>query len=528
MSAEELTEKIVAKGQEIAALKAAKPPTLKEDLAPLVADLLALKLSYKETTGEDYGPPPAADKPKKEKGPAEQAAAREGPSKAELNKIARKERAAAAKAADREAKGPAAPDAPAAGEAPKAGTEEGDAALAHLYGDLALVQSAVMTDRRFRFISELAEEKMGSMVGQTIWIRARVSNSRAVGKGIFLILRQGLNSAQAICWQGPEVPKQMVKYAAALSLESIVDICCVVTVPTEPLISVTLKSLELQVREIHIVSKAQDLPFLIDDAGRNEAEAEEKQLPTVTQDTALNYRWVDLRTPANQAIFRIQSGVCALFREFLSSRNFIEIHTPKLIGGASEGGSNVFTLKYFDQPACLAQSPQLYKQMAAACGGLDRVFEIGPVFRAENSNTHRHLCEFTGLDFEMAIDEHYYEALDLMGNLFTHIFDGITDRFKHELVVISQQYPFEPISYHRPSLRITFKEGITLLREAGIDASYDEDLSTPHEKALGKIVKEKYGTDFFMMDKVLFSPSSALSAAFPCIASRLTRPSLKP
>lgn len=503
MSAEELTAKIKAKGDEIAALKAAKPPTIKEDLAPLVAELLALKVSYKETTGEDYGPPPAADKPKKEKGAAEQPPAREGPSKAEMNKIARKERAAAAKAADREAKGPA--PAAAADEAPKAGTEEGDAALAHLYGDLALVQSAVMTDRRFRFISELAEEKMGSMVGQTIWIRARVSNSRAVGKGIFLILRQGLNSAQAICWQGPEVPKQMVKYAAALSLESIVDIRCVVTVPTEPLISVTLKNLELQVREIHIVSKAQDLPFLIDDAGRNEAEAEEKQLPTVTQDTALNYRWVDLRTPANQAIFRIQSGVCALFREFLSSRNFIEIHTPKLIGGASEGGSNVFTLKYFDQPACLAQSPQLYKQMAAACGGLDRVFEIGPVFRAENSNTHRHLCEFTGLDFEMAIDEHYYEALDLMGNLFTHIFDGITDRFKHELVVISQQYPFEPISYHRPSLRITFKEGITLLREAGIDASYDEDLSTPHEKALGKIVKEKYGTDFFMMDKVLSS-----------------------
>ena len=422
MSAEEITAAIVAKGEAIRLLKAEKPATLKEDLVPLVAELNALKLSFKEATGEDYGPPPAAEKKKDKQPAAEAPKEREGPSKAELNKIARKEKAAAAKAAEREAKGLTA-----VGEgatAAKATVEEGDAALAHLYGDSPLIQSSTMTDRRFRQISELAENK----VGQAIWMRARVSNSRAVGKGIFLILRQGLNTAQAIVWQSATVPKQMVKYAASISLESVVDILCEVTVPIEPLVSVTLKTLELQVKEIHIISKAQDLPFLIDDAGRNEAEAEEKQLPTVSQDTSLNFRWVDLRTPANQAIFRIQSGVCALFREFLSSRNFVEIHTPKLIGGASEGGSNVFTLKYFDQPACLAQSPQLYKQMAAACGGLDRVFEIGPVFRAENSNTHRHLCEFTGLDFEMVIDEHYYEALDVMGNLFTFIFDGISDR----------------------------------------------------------------------------------------------------
>ena len=93
-----------------------------------------------------------------------------------------------------------------------------------------------------------------------------------------------------------------------------------------------------------------------------------------------------------------------------SGRGFVEIQTPKILGGASEGGSSVFRLKYFGDDACLAQSPQLYKQMAAACSDLERVFEIGPVFRAENSNTHRHLCEFHGLDLEMAINEHYYEV----------------------------------------------------------------------------------------------------------------------
>jgi len=134
------------------------------------------------------------------------------------------------------------------------------------------------------------------------------------------------------------------------------------------------------------------------------------RFPVVSFETRFTNRWIDLRTPANQAIMRISSGVCALFREFLLERSFVEIQTPKILGGASEGGSAVFTLKYFGNDACLAQSPQLYKQMTSACSDFERVFEIGPVFRAENSNTHRHLCEFHGLDLELAINEHYYEV----------------------------------------------------------------------------------------------------------------------
>lgn len=108
-----------------------------------------------------------------------------------------------------------------------------------------------------------------------------------------------------------------------------------------------------------------------------------------------------------------------LFRQALLDENFVELHTPKLIAGASEGGSSVFKLDYKGQPACLAQSPQLHKQMAI-CADFGRVFEIGPVFRAEDSFTHRHLCEFTGLDFEMEIKEHYFEvACDAMYRL-TH------------------------------------------------------------------------------------------------------------
>jgi len=488
---------IVAKGEEIRSLKAIKPapPSLKEDLAPLIQELTQLKLQFKQLAGKEYGAAPAENK-KKESTPQVQKES-EGPSKTELNKLKRKEQKAAKKAEEREVSGVAVPTSTKSVATDLGG--EDDSRLSSFYGDSPMVRSEFMTEKVYVQIKQLNESMVGQ--GQRVWLRARLATSRAVGKGIFVLLRQTIFTVQGVMFQDENVSKSMVKYAAAISLESVVDVQVSVTVPSTPIQSATVKMLELSIHEIHVVSRAMELPFQVEDAGRSEADAQSSGLPVVNQDTALNFRWIDTRTPASQAIFRVQSGVCQLFREFLTARDFVEIHTPKLIGGASEGGANVFTLKYFKEPACLAQSPQFYKQMTAACGGFERVFEIGPVFRAEDSNTHRHLCEFTGLDFEMAIYEHYYEVLEVMGELFTFIFDGIRDRFEHELMLISQQFPVEPIKYLRPSLRITFQEGITMLKEAGVEASYDEDISTPQEKALGKLVKEKYGTDFYMMDK---------------------------
>jgi len=369
-SAEELTQAITDKGEEIRLLKIAKPATLKDDLKPLVAELLALKANYKLLTGEDFGGE-KKEEVKKTKAEQESEKPKEGPSKSELNKEKRKAEKAAKKA---EAK------AEVTAAAPPAAISEGDAAFSHLFGDYPLIQSSVMSEKAYRHVRDLSKDR----AGQNVWIRARVSNSRGVGKGCFLLLRQNINSVQAVMFQGENCPKSMVKYASAISLESVVDIYAEITVPEVPIQSATVKDIELNVIEIHVVSRAGDLPFLVDDAGRGEAEAAATSLPVVNQDTALNYRWIDTRTPANQAIFRIQSGVCQLFRNYFLEHDFVEIHTPKLIGGASEGGANVFTLKYFDQPACLAQSPQFYKQITAACGGFERVFEIGPVFRAEN------------------------------------------------------------------------------------------------------------------------------------------------
>jgi aspartyl-tRNA synthetase len=248
----------------------------------------------------------------------------------------------------------------------------------------------------------------------------------------------------------------MIKWASSIPKESVVDLYVTVTLPHSPVLSTTQKDVELNVQKLFVVSKAlPELPFQIEDAARSDTllNAEGSTYVAVGLDTRLNNRILDLRTPANQAIMRIQSGVGRLFREFLDSRGFVEIHTPKLIGGASESGSSCFTLKYFEDNACLAQSPQLYKQMACACSGLERVYEIGPVFRAENSNTHRHLCEFTGLDFEMVIQEHYHEVLDVFSDLFIYIFDNLKTRYAKELEIINEQVLFPLLS----SLMVLFR-----------------------------------------------------------------------
>ena len=139
------------------------------------------------------------------------------------------------------------------------------------------------------------------------------------------------------------------------------------------------------------------------------------------QDTRLDNRVLDLRTTTNQAIFRLEAGVCKLFRDTLDKRGFVEIHTPKIISAASEGGANVFTVSYFKTSAYLAQSPQFYKQMAIAAD-FNKVYTVGAVFRAEDSNTHRHLTEFVGLDLEIAFNYHYHEVTDQIGELFVEIF----------------------------------------------------------------------------------------------------------
>lgn len=346
-------------------------------------------------------------------------------------------------------------------------------------------------------------------VDQRVSLRARLQTSRGTSKHAFIVLRSGFYTMQGIVSSENEaVSKFMVKFAGSLNRESVVQVEGVLKLAEIKSEMITQRGIELDVDRIFAVHAAQRVtPFAVEDAARPEessaaASEEEKALPRVLLDTRLNNRIIDLRTATNQAIFRIQSGICNLFREFFLDNQFVEIHSPKLISAASEGGSNVFKVSYFKTEAYLAQSPQFYKQMAI-CGDLERVFEIAPVFRAENSFTHRHMTEFVGVDLEMAFKQHYHEVMLLIGRMFMFVFSELPRRFAPEIAIVRKQYPIEefklPAGGNFPVVQ--YPEAIALLREAGVEIGDFDDLSTEVERHLGRLIKAKYDTDFYILDK---------------------------
>ena len=463
---------------------------------PLLKEMLALKITYKEMTGEEFGPP-KQEKKKKEKQAPQEAKDPEKAKKKAAEKAAKEEK----KRKNRELRE--------AQQKAKLEKESG-AGMEAIFGDREMVVSKEITDTRWTKVSDVAEREGGEVT-----IRGYLEKVRVVGKGAFVVIRAAMFSVQCIAFESKTVPGALVKYIEKTPLESTVDITGTVANVDTPT-ACTESGVEIQIKTFHTISKADPiLPFMMEDASRpdekreadigeytgEEEAASGDGLVRVGQEKRLNYRWLDMRTPANQGIFRVQSMTCHFFRNFLVKKGFTEIHTPKLIEGAAEGGSDVFKLKYFDRDACLAMSPQLHKQIMCACAGFERVFEIGPVFRAENSNTRRHLCEFTGMDLEMAFNEHYDEVLDVLGELFISIFDGLNETCKSEIEAVRAQHPFADLRYLRPTLKLTYAEGAKLLRDAGIPQGDNEDLSTENEKLLGDIVADKYKTDFFFMDK---------------------------
>ncbi len=344
-----------------------------------------------------------------------------------------------------------------------------------------------------------------SFIGKRVIIRGSWHNCRGTAKNAFVLFRDGLYMMQAILSvDNPLISRPMVKFAINIPKESIVDLEGEIVAAELTSDQLSFKTFELRADRMFVISEAKcQPPFNLDDAARpEEAHApEEVPLPRVALDTRLNARVVDLRTITNQAIFKVLSGVEQLFAEFLSKRGFTRIFTPKIIPAASEGGANVFKVSYFKQDAFLAQSPQFYKQMAIT-GGLGKVYEIAPVFRAENSFTHRHMTEFTSLDLESTFKAHYHEVMYLIGDLFKFIIQEIPLRFEHECKVIKAQYPSPDFVVPEGPLRvIQYPEGIAMLREAGVEIGDLDDINTENERRLGKLVREKYGTDLYALDK---------------------------
>ncbi|OEH78321.1 putative aspartyl-tRNA synthetase [Cyclospora cayetanensis] len=334
--------------------------------------------------------------------------------------------------------------------------------------------------------------------GESVWVRGRLQDSRCKGSIAFVTLREGTETVQ--CVFGDSCSKDLLRWLAAVPAESLIDVWGRIVSPQTPVASTTQRK-ELQGEKVFCVVKAKkELPFQLKDAMQPEDEQKEGQI-RVHLETRLDNRCLDLRVSGTAAVARVTSEVSRYCRDFLHQHGFVEIHTPKIIGGASEGGASCFRVPYFNRDACLAQSPQLYKQMCIA-GDMGKVYEIGPVFRAENSNTHRHLCEFVGVDLEMEIKEDFLEAVEVIDNLFKSIFKRLEDS-----ALIRAQHDVPPFVFLEETPRLTFAEGIKMLREAGIGVDTipedlaEFDLSTELEKALGRLVQEKYKTDYFFLLK---------------------------
>ena len=234
--------------------------------------------------------------------------------------------------------------------------------------------------------------------------------------------------------------------------------------------------------EVKVLSKALMLP--IDE--------------TANIDTRLDYRWIDLRSDKNNLMLKVQSAFVDGMRSFLIKENFTEIHTPKLIATASESGSDVFEVKYFDRKAYLAQSPQFYKQMAIA-SGLEKIFEIAPAFRAENSNTNRHTTEFTSFDLEFAYIDSYEDVMDMEEELLIAGLTNVKNLYGKEIKELFNQDVIIPT---RPFPRIKLQD---LYQELNKRYNYEipahdiGDMNAEAEKLTSKYAMDVYGHEFIFV-----------------------------
>lgn len=306
--------------------------------------------------------------------------------------------------------------------------------------------------------------------GTTVTVEGAIHSIRNMGEIAFVILRKRDGLLQTVWEEGKtNLDISQLKEAACICVEG--------TVKNEERAP---HGKEIRLEKIEILSQpAQPLPLAID-----------KWKLNTSLETKLNMRSVSLRNIKERARFKIQEAICRGFREYLYEQGFTEIHTPKIGAKGAEGGSNVFKLNYFHTPAVLAQSPQFYKQMMV--GVFDRVFETGPVFRAEKHNTKRHLNEYTSLDFEMGYIDSFLDICEMETGFLQYTMKLLETKYEKELKILGITLPkVDKIPYVR------FDEAKELVAE-----KYNRkirnpfDLEPEEEELIGRYFKEEYDSDF--------------------------------
>ena len=331
-------------------------------------------------------------------------------------------------------------------------------------------------------MSKLKFNELSKHYNEEVVLKGFIDNLRDLQYVQFIVLRDRTGKIQVTVEKNEE-NKELNEIVSNLPLESVIKV-------TGKLLEspkVKLNGMEVIPTKIEVLSKSE-----------NELPINYKDKESSLIDTRLDYRFLDLRNEKNVMMFKVQSAFVEGMRNYLYEQEFTEIHTPKLIAAASESGSDVFEVKYFENKAYLAQSPQFYKQMAMAAG-FEKVFEVAPAFRAENSNTNRHTTEFTSFDLEFSYIEDFTEVMDLeeemliagLTNVKEKYGDKIKEMFNEEIIIPTRPFP-------RIKLQDLYKE---LESRYGYNIPKEDvgDMNAEAEKLTGRFAKEVYGHEFIFV-----------------------------
>lgn len=318
---------------------------------------------------------------------------------------------------------------------------------------------------------------------EQIKVQGFVESIRNKKKMAFIVLKDITGKVQVTVEKGEN--EDLDAAVDAITLDSVITVIGK-AVENE---YVKLGGVEVLAREIILESVAAPLPI-----DREEMKGHERS----SIDQRIDYRWIDLRTEKNQVLFKTQTVLVNAMRTFLLDRGFMEIHTPKLIGAASESGADVFEVKYFDRKAYLAQSPQFYKQMAMAAG-FERIFEVGPVFRAEKSFTNKHTTEFTGFDLEFSYIDSYRDVMKMEEELLTYALGQIHDKCGED---IKRVYGLDVVVPDKPFPIVKLAD-----LYAGLEADFGYvvpeeekgDLTTEAEHLSYEWAQKHYGSEFLFV-----------------------------
>ena len=314
-------------------------------------------------------------------------------------------------------------------------------------------------------------------IDQTVRLQGWLQTLRDQKKIQFLILRDPTGLVQVAHWKPND--EALAEKIASLGAETALTITGrVIDNPVDK-----LNQLEVQLESLEVVNAAESpLPF----------DPFAETLPAL--DYRLDWRYMDLRRPYNYLLFQVQTTMEMAMREYWLKHGFFEVHSPKLMGTPSESGAELFSLDYFERKAYLAQSPQFYKQMAMAAG-FERIFEIGPVFRADPSFTARHMTEFTGVDMEMSWIDSHEDVMAFEENWLQYVYtrvkelhgEAVKETFGVDLVVPTVPFP-----------RIPMREAVEILKSRGYTLPADKkgDIDPGGEREIAAYVKEKFNHDF--------------------------------